>query len=859
MLSGLRALCVLFCAFISLPRVSYAQEHVQDVSQKTIEFIEDIANAYGAQEALRRLDGFISALPPEDRAVAWKVPSEEPIDVRHAWRSGKTICFQNSSSDAIYIVNARTGEIHDAVILEKSRRGDAEWVTSTKKEGEILVASRNGILLADTRSGEFREILRCPVDPRIAPVMFHADFIILKGYRSSELARIDRAGKSVWNCQLPGYVMSHPAVYGPTMVVQICKSSYGGQATLAVNLNTGKQLWCETTNANGWGAAFGNDAIFVVEADQWLSAGDAEAWLICRNPTTGKRLWEYRRPGHITHRPLVDQRSNHVFVVFSTGAVVCFKGKDGTILWETHLPAEPAQAPSPYHHPYWPALGLYDDYLMVLDHDDQLHFLDVKDGKSVTSFALTSPLSPDGRRNGYDHVVAMPWIEGKNLIVASARGITAYPLGHVFSSREAPELLYRSCKVKLLLHQGRIDDAAAEVAEMQALRAPSPITLEAVANLCQVRNDTEGEVIARLRLMRRKGLSKDERLQELVGLRNYVYCGPNPTPPLLVGDKIFVGSSDGYLRAYSTPDLSSMDKLDVKTGITSQLPLFDNVIVFPTDNRHVCGVSQKLQLLFDWSASNPLSLYLTLNGKLICSSLYLGFSDVGVLDLEKQGFGPMVRINCVANTPVIYKGRLYYPNVGGGSTSYDGASTQTHPARMEVDQYRVNPSGDYPVAYGTGGVYEVDEEVRPIKLLVASPRAVFAAAVNNGVIAAFSQGTKSSDPWLLEAWKESGEKLPLTYATQRYNPQLAYAPILIRFEKGFLFIGREIVYVEHSREKAVWRFWPGGFQGEVYPEFREPVVHGDYVYITHKSGDLYVFSKSKILQTDSPEKSVKNE
>ncbi len=324
-----------------------------------------------------------------------------------------------------------------------------------------------------------------------------------------------------------------------------------------------------------------------------------------------------------------------------------------------------------------------------------------------------------------------------------------------------------------------------------------------------------------------------------------------------MGEYIYVGATDGHVRAFSSRDLSLAGELDVKVRILGHLILYGGALVFPGENRHVFGVSRNLKLLFDWAAPNPRSKYLAVNGKLIRSSPFVGFVKVAVLDLEEQGFGPEKKVSCTFNTPVVHNGRLYYPN-GGGSVSYDGFSVEEHSGKLGIREYRINQSSDYPVAYGTGGVYEVNEQMRPVRCLVPRKLAL-AAAVNKEIIAALVSKVEKGAPDVLQAWKESGEQLALNYTTSRYNSHPRSAPILVPFENGFLFVGREILYVDPHKEKPVWRFWPGGLSHESSSTFRRPVICGGFVYVTHCSGQLYMFIKSRILGADHVQKNPDEE
>ena len=212
------------------------------------------------------------------------------------------------------------------------------------------------------------------------------------------------------------------------------------------------------------------------------------------------------------------------------------------------------------------------------------------------------------------------------------------------------------------------------------------------------------------------------------------------------------------------------------------------------------------------------------------------------LDLETGQFGKTVRIKGVQNAPVVYRGRAYYPGRADGCVSFDGESLRTHP-----NLYRVAASGPRPLACGPLGVHDVDKGLRPTKLLVKMPGGAGAAARNRGVVAALAVKQDQTSRWLVQAWTEQGEKLPLRAVVRRHTLRWADGPPLVPFGHGFLLVGHELVFLRPRRADAVWRFWPGGHTSGNIPAFRGPALHGNKAFVTHRSGDLFVFESSRLL------------
>ncbi|MBN1911094.1 MAG: PQQ-binding-like beta-propeller repeat protein [Pirellulales bacterium] len=375
---------------------------------------------------------------PRRPSIPTKVAWKHAVEVSGGWRVGGKIVLLGASYRVLPILDAATGRP-----LSEPKYGpflsDYAWFGPARRPGEMLLSNAKEILLVETAGGQVRQTTPYKLDYRIAPVPLKDGYLVVKGYRGSHLVRIDQAGNEIWDCQLPGYVMLHPAVFGSFAVVQTRGGSYGGQATSGVDLNTGKRLWSETVNAYGSGAAFGDDATYVIEADTWLSPEATEGWLICRKPTTGERLWHYRRENNtISHWPVVDRKRNRVFAVFNRGEVVCLDALDGRVFWETRLPEGPFETNGGRSYDaYWPVIDCHDDLVLVVDRNMVLHLLEVDKGQYQASLALASASHKHTQKAGRVELITMPSIEGENLIVVTNQGVVAYRIAEFF---EQPQL-----------------------------------------------------------------------------------------------------------------------------------------------------------------------------------------------------------------------------------------------------------------------------------------------------------------------------------------------------------------------------------------------------------------------------------
>ncbi len=220
--------------------------------------VRAMARAGRLNEALARLDAVIDNLPAEDRTLAWTCGVGKWFSPGR--RFDRTICVQSSVGDGLQWLEAQTGRPLGVPGLEKLRASRSVWMAPGRKPEEILLGVPNTMVLVDATRNKATTLPELSVDPRIRPLWHRGDLVFFEGHRSRTIVRTTAEGKTLWRCSLPGYVMTHPAAYGPLVVVQTRGSSYGGQATTCVDLDTGKKLWSETVDAYGRGAAFGDDA-----------------------------------------------------------------------------------------------------------------------------------------------------------------------------------------------------------------------------------------------------------------------------------------------------------------------------------------------------------------------------------------------------------------------------------------------------------------------------------------------------------------------------------------------------------------------------------------------------------------------
>jgi len=846
------------------PAPSAAAGEEPSRARKQLGALERLANAGKAQEALAKLQKLLRTMPADERMLRWKTdhPQKHGRFAR-AWLVGGRVVFTDQRGDVVGQLDANSGKIVSGVARPGRSSASAWWVCPTADGRHLLALTRGRVSLVNLQTGRSLKSVAGKFDHRISPIPCPDGFIAVPGYRARSMVRMTWSGEQVWQCPLPGYVMVHPASRGSVVLVQTRGGSYGGQATSAVEIDSGQRIWSVRTNAYGRGAAIGDGTAYAVETDHWLSPGGTAGRVICRDPHTGQQKWVYSVDGSIHHRPLIWNAGHLVYVLFGTGDVVCLAARSGDVCWRYRLPAAPARDEGSSYTPQRAVLRRYGRTLVVLDCRHVAHFLNAESGKPLASFPIVAEGVPD--EHGYRYKpLAAPWLVGDKLIAATERWIAAYPAGDVLAGREPTELKARALRGRLLRKLGRWDEAKKELRSLESAWPASPATLALRVELVGPDSpfkDVDAEIAARVRLLHRTGAAGDKRLRELTGLVKRLDAGAEPTRPLAVGRTIYVGSRHGGIRSFDAATLRPIRQAALKAGVTSDLTYVDahgGLLVFGTASRQTIAVSTDLDPRFDLP-SRSYTEYYRVAGKLIRSWPASPYTHLSVLHLEDLKFEGNLKVQRYPSGAAAHGGKLYFVRPGGATVSFDGVEARVHDGLLKAGDFgvkrlaqavwRINVSGTSPVAFGANGVFEVDEHLRPVRRILPIRTRVFAAAAHRRAVAALTEQADSTKPWLLEAWTADGtKKLPLHYAMPRYAPYLDNPPLLVPFGKGFLLVGRELVYARPDKRGPVWRFFPGGLRDAGYPTFEQPVVCGKHLFATHRSGDLLVFDLSKVLE-----------
>lgn len=371
--------------------------------------------------------------PPihSDLEIVWQVTSARLERLERAWPIGDSIVYttsQNNQVNRIVSLDSRTGLERFQITPGPSWRDDPWIAQGHTPKHLLLLGSRVATLDAQTGETVSQLDLRC--SRFMEPVLVDGDYVTVRQDPDFILARVSPWGEQRWTCTLPGSLAAHPVACGPLMFIQTrAQSSFRGEASLAVDLQTGTQLWSDMTNAWGRGVCFAADGQYAVEGDTVSSSRIDEGWLIARNPRTGERLWHHRQPENgLLDSPVCDSTQDRVYAAFEGGEIVCLDGKTGEALWQTLLPNQPRSAVAIGHGLYWPSIALVGRLLIVVDRNDLIYVLDTDSGRVRARLDLTGSLVGANMRMGSEGLIGMPSIVGDAVIVPTPQRITAYSL-----------------------------------------------------------------------------------------------------------------------------------------------------------------------------------------------------------------------------------------------------------------------------------------------------------------------------------------------------------------------------------------------------------------------------------------------
>jgi hypothetical protein len=203
--------------------------------------------------------------------------------------------------------------------------------------------------------------------------------------------------------------------------------------------------------------------------------------------------------------------------------------------------------------------------------------------------------------------------------------------------------------------------------------------------------------------------------------------------------------------------------------------------------------------------------------------------------------------------PVRWQGKWYRPLDRGGVRVLDGEAVKEFPSRVQglrAWQLHVSPWGP-PLGVGAGGVYELDENLVPVKVRIPAPAAEsWRLAGDARTLAVLTH--RRTGPHL-QVWARDGSKLLREQTLPPYSPVPGGYEHVMPVAGGYLYAGNSLAWVP-AGEGPAWRFGFGDVPAAALPKlhyahvnlFGRPVVRDGLLFAGCRDGAVYVFDLAAV-------------
>lgn len=196
----------------------------------------------------------------------------------------------------------------------------------------------------------------------------------------------------------------------------------------------------------------------------------------------------------------------------------------------------------------------------------------------------------------------------------------------------------------------------------------------------------------------------------------------------------------------------------------------------------------------------------------------------------------------------------------------DGTHKVLEPLVEGIERWGICTSTSEPVGYGNGGVFRLDDDLRPVARIIDmsgndAPKRTVAALTTDrktiGMVVGDSNGLA------LEVWSADGARRLRTVSIPSGESSRSHRRLL-PLGGGYLFAARLLTWISPDPGRPVWRFgypkdesrrWQ---RGDRYPRamprtdythvdrFSEPLVMCDKLLFACRDGGIYVFRTAAI-------------
>ena len=545
--------------------------------------------------------------------------------------------------------------------------------------------------------------------------------------------------------------------------------------------------------------------------------------------------WSFRFPGYSSNPPVWfgDDVLILAGTLYSHGTVSRIDGRTGKVRW-THVLTEPAHSPGmnqlvggTFPPRGWSAVGEVAGKVVVLGSLGTVFFLDALTGERLARFSTGTWL------------LGLPRVFGGQLVLAGSANVRAVPLGRILGESKLPDdwLTLQELRARSFLARGRPADALAiaEVIARDIKDSPSGWTLVAEAREDLGRGSEA--VAARVAAIAADGLHESAALRQSHGLLWRLPTAPVDAAPVVDGSYLVVGCRDGRLLTIDTRGLRVVGVEQAPVDIAALSLDGPRVVRRGVDRRE--AVVRTLELpARDLHPRDPL-----------------------LPKDEPPGLPASWYEAMFGDGPSIAVGNRRARGLRGGTVRVfeNGIVKNRPPAVPGIEWWRITLIGSEPLGYGTGGVYRLDRDFRPVERIIDAGQ-----KRDQSNMAFLLDGDDDSlcvlagpyNALRLQLWSRDAKTL-LREAAVRSVSRLYDEPYrLRRLRNGYLLSAGELIWLPKAASGQVWRFstYLDPSTGPSEPRFDKdhavfgiPRVVGDRLFVADRCGGLYAFAVPAIV------------
>lgn len=531
--------------------------------------------------------------------------------------------------------------------------------------------------------------------------------------------------------------------------------------------------------------------------------------------------WSYVYPGNLWNEPFWDGEDLMSLNGdnYGHGEVVRLDGETGKVKWRHVLPrgtycvSRDQLNNGSYQYP-WDAIRRVGKNILAIGGEATLYFLNADDGK------LKARITPVTSH------ITRPQVIDDALIVADQQELRAIPLGIIFDREPGNEIDILILQAQCYHALSQSKQALQLLDEMLDQIPEIPEAWRVRAEICKALKQPENEIASHLKYLALTKQNTTEELRNRWGLIQRIPLDTNVISNLKqVNDTIYLGTSTGKFLALSTKTLDILEEKPFPNAVLR--------VEKKSEIRPVHGYGKK------------------------APSEFVENNDEGAPDgwrmiQGREGF--VVR----------WKGKRYRTIKGGQVEILEAGKVQKFTTTLkDVGTWRIHVSPYGPLGMGAGGVYELDDNLCPAKVLIdlsSRPNArlqrhVWSLADNATSICVLFSNYGEPE---IQVWTRDGKRLIHKIELNRPVKETGSRGPVMTMGNGFLYCASELIWLPTSAKKKSWRFGVGNEPGRSIPKiyyqgsnwYGEPIVHNNFLFVPCRDGGLYVFDVALITKNE---------